>query len=69
MRGAKQCARCHAEGVDLQLSWVTMEPICQRCYHGRVPLRPGDVGAGLTHPCGRWYYIAPVPEWAVPGWM
>jgi recombinational DNA repair protein (RecF pathway) len=52
MRGANHCARCGAKGVELQLSWVTMEPICLRCYLGLVPLRPGDLGAGLTHPTG-----------------
>jgi hypothetical protein len=58
MRAAEHCARCGAEGVELQLSWVTMQSICQRCYLGLVPLRPGDVGAGLSHPCGRWYFTA-----------
>jgi hypothetical protein len=56
------CARCGVEGVELRRSWATLEPICLRCYLGLVPLRPGDVGAGLMHPTGRWYYIAEAGE-------
>jgi hypothetical protein len=59
------CARCGVEGVELGLSWATLEPICRRCDQGLPPLRPGDVGAGLTHPYGRVYFIAP-PQWWWP---
>jgi hypothetical protein len=63
MRGAKHCARCgvdaNTEGVELEPSRITLEPICRRCYLGLVPLWPGAVGAGLTDPYGRVYYIAP----------
>jgi hypothetical protein len=59
MRGAEHCARCGIEGVELQPSWATLEPICRRCYLGLVPLRPGDVAAGLTDQYGRVYFIAP----------
>jgi hypothetical protein len=66
MRGARHCARCgvgaNVEAVELRPSWATLEAICLRCYLGLVPLRAGDVGAGLTHPYGRVPYIAPAGD-------
>jgi hypothetical protein len=50
----RRCARCGLADVAA-VSWATLEPICGRCRLGLPPLRPGDVGVGLEHPCGRAY--------------